>query len=188
MNRLIPALVLSLSLVGCASSQMQARSPAGTDTDVRAAEYKALQENVSSLHQYSVFGADDPRLFDMKTVDLYPTEFAHTYCGEGVTRQECAKRFDRTVYSKLSELYFAADPVAIGRTCSTEPLICDDLVSLETLFRRLHNTSVEESKQEKLNLIEDWRRGKLSDEELKSALHLDFKFENGKLVLSVPSA
>ena len=38
-----------------------------------------------------MFGADDPRLFDTKTVDRYPTEFARTYCGDGVTRQDCAK-------------------------------------------------------------------------------------------------
>lgn len=189
MIRLVPLIVLSISLAGCASSGMRApASNSDSTSGPKEAEYKALQENVASLHKYSIFGADDPRLFDAKTLDAYPSQFAQTNCTQGVSREDCARLFDRTVFSKLAELYFAADPAAIGQTCRNEPLICDDLVSLETLFRRLHNSSIEESRKEKLDLIDDWYRGKMSDDELKSALHMDFKFENGKLVMGVPNA
>jgi hypothetical protein len=182
----LPALVSCLFLVGCASTPSTS-SVTTSAPSTKAAESKALEENVTSLHAYSIFGAEDPRLFDAKILDTYPQEFAKSYCADA-SREVCAKRFDRVVFNKLSELYFAADPRTVEKTCAAEPLICDDLVSLETLFRRLHNSSIETSRREKLNLIEDWRRGHLSDEELKSALHLDFKFENGKLVLNVPSA
>jgi hypothetical protein len=163
-------LSLCLSLFGCASP------------------VQTLESKISALHDYSLFKDSDERLVEPNSVDDYQANFTQIYCGNKVSPRQCSQWFDQTIFSNFSELYFAADPLAVKKTCANEPLICDDLVSLETLFRRLHNASIEESKQEKLSRIEDWKRGKLTDDELKAALHLDFKFEDGKLLLRTPSA
>jgi hypothetical protein len=187
MTRFLPLVVLSLSLVGCASTAVK---PTATDSkpDLRTTEVRALESRVSTLHDYSVFKDDDERLFDPNNVDEYQASFGELNCKKGISSQECAQRWDQIIFSRLSSLYFAADPVAVRSTCANEPLICFDLISFETLFRRLHNVSVEESKQEKLRQIEDWSRGKLTDEELKEALHFDFVFKAGKLIVKTPSA
>ena len=175
MSRLFLVSILFLSFFGCASS------PA--TSNIKSLEFKALQENVTSFHANSIFRDDDPRLFDPKLIDAYAVEFAHSYCANGVSPQECGKHFNDFVFSKLSQRYFAADSMAVQKTCMNEPLICFDMNTLETLFRHLHNTEVKESERQKLSLLEDWRRGALTDEQLKSALHFDFKFEDGKLVM-----
>jgi hypothetical protein len=175
MTRFFPIFFLSLTLVGCASSP-------------KVTEYQALENNVSSLHEHSVFKDTDQRLFDPTSIDLFQSRFAENYCTNGMSEKDCTEQFKRAAAGRLSEIYFAADLSNVTATCSNEPLICEDLISFETLFRRLHNASVEESKQEKLSQIENWRQGKLTDDQLKDALHLDFKFENGKLILATPSA
>jgi hypothetical protein len=181
MTRLLPGLVfcfaifISVSGSGCASSP-------------KVAEYQELQNNVSSLHENSVFKDDGQRLFTPSNVDDFQSRFSQSQCTHGMSDQECGMQFKRAALGRLSEIYFAANTSDVMATCENEPLICDDLVSLETLFRRLHNASVETSKQEKLSQIENWRQGKLTEEQLKKALHLDFKFENGRLVLGTPSA
>jgi hypothetical protein len=176
MIRPLFVLSLCLSLFGCASVE-----PKNT-------EVQTLESKVSSLHDYSLFKDSDERLFEPNSVDDYQANFTQIYCGNKVSPQQCSQWFDQAVFSKFSQLYFAADPLAVKETCANEPLICDDLVSLETLFRRLHNASVEESKQQKLSRIEDWKHGKLTDDELKAALHLDFKFKDGQLLVRTPSA
>jgi hypothetical protein len=186
MTRLLTALILCMSVAACASAP---KSPGALETpETKNTEYKALETNISSLHEYSVFKDADERLFSPKNVDSNRETFAQNYCTAGTSAGVCEKHFYEAAFSRLSEIYFAANPDAVVRTCNNEPIVCDDLVSLETLFGRLHNASVEQSKQEKLSQIENWREGKLTDEELKAALHLDFKFENGKLILAPPSA
>jgi hypothetical protein len=167
-------LSLCLSLSGCASS--------------RITEVQALENKVSTLHDHSLIRESDERLFEANNVDDFKANFSDLYCRNKISPQKCAQRFDQTVFKKFSELYFAADPLMVKRTCASELLICYDMISFETLFRRLHNASIEESKQEKLSRIEDWKRGKLTDEELKAALHLDFQFKEGKLLVRIPSA
>jgi hypothetical protein len=167
-------LISAFAIIGCASSP-------------KVTEYQALQNNVSTIHEKSVFKEDGERLFTIANVDEFQGKFIESQCS-GVNGSACATEFKRAALGRLSEIYFAANPTDVIATCESEPLICDDLVSLETLFRRLHNASVEVSKREKLTQIENWRQGKLTDEQLRQALHLNFKFENGKLVLAGPSA
>jgi hypothetical protein len=169
-------LPLCLTIAGCATSQN------------KTTEYQELENNVSSLHESSIFKDTDQRLFTPEKIDIFQSKFAEQYCKSGVSERECSERFESAAAGRLSEIYFAADTTKVSETCANEPLVCTDLISLETLFRRLHNASVEESRNEKLSKIENWRQGKLTDEQLKQALHLDFKFEDGKLTLAVPSA
>jgi len=190
MTRFLPLVfVFSLSaLVGCASSGVKQTAASNSQPDLKTTEVRALENKVSTLHDYSVVKDEDERLFDPQSVDDYQTNFTALNCKNGVSSQECAQRWDQIIFSRLSSLYFAADPVAVRKTCSNEPLLCYDLVSFETLFRRLHNSSIEESKREKLLQIEAWSNGKLTDDELKAALHFDFHFDAGKLIVRVPSA
>jgi hypothetical protein len=172
---LLPVSFLCLTLAGCASSP-------------KVTEYQELENNVSSLHESSIFKDTDQRLFTPASIDTFQIKFAEEYCTSGVSEKDCSEQFKRAAAGRLSEIYFAADTTKVTETCANEWLVCADLISLETLFRRLHNASVEESRYEKLSKIENWRQGKLTDEQLKQALHLDFKFEDGKLTLAVPSA
>jgi hypothetical protein len=178
------ALVAAFS--ACSSAKVK------TSQDLRAKEYEELKETISQYHENSYFGPDKPWLFSAKDTDTYFQDFAEKNCRsedashELVAASVCEQRFKVAVNAQLSQTYFAADLTAIKRKCIESPLICGDLQTIEVLFRNLHNAGIRESEREKLARIEEWNRRKLTDDELESALHINFKFLDGRLVITLP--
>ena len=137
-----------------------------TTQSLKDQEYQELKTKVNEYHQASLYGADKPYLTDKPQGD-WPD--------------------GRTLVAEFSQTYFAANPSAVNFKCKLEPLICGDPQTLEVLFRRLHNSAILSSRNEKLQRIEEWHQGNLTDEQLQTALHLEFKFVKGELIIRVPS-
>jgi hypothetical protein len=197
-NGLFLAAVLSLPIVsfwGCASGRPQSTAKAADQEQappIKDKEYAALKSDLDTYHAYSYFGPDKKWIFDPDSAETFRNDFAQNYCTGGsalknLDRASCGRLFEQMALAKLSNAYFAADTAAIQRKCAMDPLVCGDLSTFEVLFRNLHNAEIERSKSEKLAFLERWREGRLTDDELKRALHLDFRFEKGELIVSLPS-
>jgi hypothetical protein len=193
MNRFLLA-AFCLLVTGCASSgSLKSSADTKSGSDLKSKEYEALKEDVTSFHASSIFGSDKPWIFTSKTVETIPAEFAESHCpiaGASRTEKEanaCARLFNHAAFNVLSENYFAAETSTIVKKCASEMLVCNDLMSLEAMFRNMHNENIEKSKNEKLASLDEWRSGKLTDDELKADLHLDFAMKDGKFVVSLPS-
>jgi hypothetical protein len=180
-------------VTGCASSGIKGGTQGTDGVNLKSQEYEALKKDVTEFHTGSLIGSDKPWLFNHQTVENLPKEFARKNCpsaGNFRTNDEantCAHLFNRAAFNMLSEAYFAADTNEIGKKCANDMLVCTDLMAIESLFRSLHNASIQESEREKLASLDEWKAGKLSDDELKSLLHLEFGMKDGKFIVSLPS-
>ena len=135
-------------------------------TPSRTKEYEEIKTSVTEYHEVFLFGPDKPYLTERMTQKLPD---------------------NRAMLAYFTQTYFAADTHNIAAKCQINPLICSDPQTLEVLFRNLHNASVVTSRQEKLKLVDEWYRGKLTDSELQSALHIEFKYDKGELLIRLHS-
>jgi hypothetical protein len=179
------------AFAGCSSAALKSGdSGDSVASGSRTSEYEALKASVAQYHDRSIAGPDKPWVFSGETDETYYKTFADSYClpirGKAIPASVCGRRFMDLVTSILARTYFAANLNSIQQKCSEDPLICGDLQTLEVLFRRQHNAGIEESKREKLAALEDWSRKKLTDRELESSLHMNFKFDDGKLTITIP--
>jgi hypothetical protein len=184
--------VILISLSGCSSAARILDHGQGT----RETEALELKQSVIENHDRSRIGPEKPWMFEGNEDETYFQSFSESYCQnerdprkgrpQSVPRSVCAHRFMGLITSLLSRNYFAADPAEVRAKCEDEPLICGDLGTMEVMFRNLHNEGIEKSKLEKLSAIDDWVQKRLTDRELERALHMNFRFVDGRLMITLP--
>lgn len=168
-------LLLVLMFSGCASVKT-------------SSEYDVLQARINRIHDKALAGPETPLLFTDTTTPSYYQSYVSMHCpGDDlsvrpVVSPECNRELGSAIADALESYYYAADERKISDKCMTEPLICGDPETLEIAFRNSHNESIEASRDLKLHKLDDWRAGRISEQDLMDAIHFNFKYTNGKLL------
>lgn len=155
-------------------------------------QYAGLKTIINERHDAAKIDPAVPLILkNFSTID-YQQKIVAATCPEEARSNhifvsgECSHALGLKLKEAFAERYFAADPSELGLKCQEDPLVCDDPQTREILTRDLHNAAIERSRHEKLHALDEWHDGKMTDQKLMEAIHLNFESSHGHLVTHSP--